>query len=86
MSPALKLARIQRIFNYWWGLIQNFTPGVAHGEFLPELDRASQCHGTRVVKCLPNISHIHDQEGKTWEMEPAIAALQRELVRLEKAE
>ena len=48
MSLTLKLARIQRIFNNWWGLIQNLTPGVAHGEFLPELDRASQCRGTRV--------------------------------------
>ena len=34
-----------------------------------------------IMKCLPNIGHIHDQEGKTWEMEPAIAALQHELGR-----
>ena len=33
-----------------------------------------------IMKCLPNIGQIPDQEGKTWEMESAIAALQCELV------
>ena len=36
-----------------------------------------------IMKCLPNIGHIHGQKGETWEMEPATAALQQELVRLE---
>ena len=36
-----------------------------------------------IMKCVPNIGHIHGQKGETWEMEPAIAALQQELVRLE---
>ena len=32
------------------------------------------------MKCLPNIGQIPDQEGKTWEMESTIEALQCELV------
>ena len=38
------------------------------------------------MKCLTNIGQIPDQEGKTWEMESAIATLQRELVNPEEGE
>ena len=33
-----------------------------------------------IKKCLPNIGHIHDQEGEAWILEPTIAALQHVLV------
>ena len=39
-----------------------------------------------IMKWLTNIGQISDQEGKTWEMESAIATLQRELVNPEEGE
>ena len=39
-----------------------------------------------IMKCLTNIGQISDQEGKTWEMESAIATLQRELMNPEEGE
>ena len=39
--------KIQTIFNYQCGLIQNFTPEVAYQGFSPDLGWASQQHGTK---------------------------------------
>ena len=39
--------KIQRIFHYAWGLIQNLAPGVAYQELSPNLGWASQHRETK---------------------------------------
>ena len=47
IAPGSQSDKIQTVFNYQCGLIQNFTPVVAYQGFSPDLGWASQPHGTK---------------------------------------
>ena len=47
ITPGSQSDKIQTVFNYQCGLIQNFTPVVAYQGFSPDLGWASQPHGTK---------------------------------------